>query len=315
MKRALVFLLLAVMFDRGIGAVLGWAQRHTLTGDRGGLTNYALTRDADILVLGSSRAQFHVMPSVLHDKLSASAYNAGLKGQDFLYSDMLFDLWKRRHPFPHVIVMTVDIESFIERETEIPAAQILAPYLDESERVRDVLYSASPFKRWEYVSRTYRFNGNLFSLLKHAFRNPPPYFDGFGTSPGALNPETDTGVLNALDQDETAMVMAHEPLSAKKLDYLRELSSEAAAHGARLVLLHTPLFRQDHAAHDFWVSRLRGVIGSMRAVSFADLCTRTHPKLFSDPALYRNLNHLNERGAIILTSLLADDIAGAQAAR
>jgi hypothetical protein len=307
-KRVIVFALLVVLLDRGLGSVLADIQRQTFTGDLGGLLNYALTREPQILVLGSSRAQFHIMPSVLTKELGLTAYNAGLKGQDFLYSAMLYDLWKRRHPPPKILVLTIDIESLIPRETEINTAHILAAYLDESPLVAEILYSGSPFKRFEYLSSTYRFNGAVLSLAKHAFNRPPSGYDGFTVGAGALDPARETGVLNALDQDQTAAEMAHVPFSPQKLGYLRTLAEETARNGTRFFLVHTPIFRQDEAAHRVWVHKLQATLASMPGVQFVDLCIITHPELFSRPELYRNLNHLNAAGAEILTALLAEEI-------
>jgi hypothetical protein len=308
MKRVLLFFFLVVLVDRGLGFVIGRIQSRTFTGDRGGVLNYSLTQEPQVLVLGSSRAQFHVMPSVLSQKLGLTAYNAGLKGQDFLYSVMVWDLWKRRHPAPKILVLTTDIESLIPRETEVATAQIVAPYLDESPLVREILYSGSPFKRIQYLSRSYRFNGNIISLAKHAFHRPPADYDGFVVTPGALDPATDTGVLNALDQDRTAAEMAQVPFSPQKLGYLRALAEETARQGTRFFLLHTPLFRQDEAAHKMWVDKLQATIATMPGVKFIDLCVTTHPEVFTRPELYRNLNHVNRAGAEILTGMLADEI-------
>src|SRR5262245_42234915 len=233
MKRVIVFALLVVLLDLGFGWVLGRIYRQSFTGDRFGLLNYALTQEPQILVLGSSRAQYHIMPSVLTKELGLTAYNAGLKGQDFLYSVMLYDLWKRRHPPPKVLVLTIDIESLIPRETEINTAHIVAPYLDESQLVREILYSGGPFKRFEHLSSTYRFNGAVLSLARHAFNRPPPGYDGFLVGAGSLDPARETGVLNALDQDRTAAEMARVPFSPQKLAYLRALSEETARNGTR----------------------------------------------------------------------------------
>lgn len=308
MKQIIVFVLLAVLLDRGLGSVLGSIQRQAFTGDRGGLLNYALTQEPQILVLGSSRAQFHIKPSVLTKKLGLTAYNAGDKGQDFLYSVMLYDLWKRRHPPPKILVLTIDIESLIPRETEVNTAQIVAPYLDESPLVREILYSGSPFKRFEYLSSTYRFNGAVLSLANHAFRRPPPGYDGFTVAAGLLDPASETGVLNALDQDRTAEEMAHVPFSPTKLRYLRALAEETTRNGTRFFLVHTPIFRQDEAAHRVWVNKLQAALAEMPGVQFVDLCITTHPELFTQSKLYRNLNHLNSAGAEILTALLAEEI-------
>ena len=78
-KRILLFLSLVVVLDLGIGGILGRLYRRTYTGERGGLTNYALTKNADILVLGSSRAQYHVMPSVLSQTLCPRIDQEGVK--------------------------------------------------------------------------------------------------------------------------------------------------------------------------------------------------------------------------------------------
>jgi len=297
-----------VLMDRGLGSVLARIQRQSFTGDHGGLLNYALTQEPQVLVLGSSRAQFHIMPSVLTKELGLTAYNAGLKGQDFLYSVMLYDLWKRRRPPPKILVLTIDIESLIPRETEINAAHIVAVYLDDSPLVREILYSGSPFKRFQYLSSTYRFNGAVLSLAKHAFNRPPPSYDGFPVGAGVLDPAKEIGVLNALDQDRTAAEMAHVPFSPQKLGYLRALAEETARNGTRFFLVHTPIFRQDEAAHRVWVGKLQATLAGMPGVQFVDLCITTHPELFTRPELYYNLNHLNAAGAEILTRLLAEEI-------
>ena len=46
----------------------------------------------------------------------------------------------------------------------------------------------------------------------------------------------------------------------------------------------------------------------MPGVQFVDICITTHPKLFTRPEMYRNLNHLNPAGAEIMTELLATEI-------
>src|SRR3954468_21880212 len=95
-----VFVLLTVALDQVIGAGLERAYRRTLTDERVGLINYALTQSPDVFVLGSSRAEEHVVPSILRSRLGASVFNAGIHGQDFLYAIMLLDLWTPSHRPP-----------------------------------------------------------------------------------------------------------------------------------------------------------------------------------------------------------------------
>jgi hypothetical protein len=315
MKRIVLFVLLAFCLDRGLALVLSAAEQRTFSGDRSGAANTALRNDAGILVLGSSRAEMHVNPKVLEEKLGLTAYNAGLRGQDVLYSVMLFDLWKQRHPAPRAIVLTVDVESLIERPTEVATAHFLAPHMDESAVVREVMYSGSAFRRIQYLSHAYRFNGQVFSMLKHARGQFDANDDGFKTEASRLDPAIVAGVLNALDQDATQMEYASRPFSEQKLRYLQELAAWSNAHGTRLFLLHTPLYRQDHAAHALWMTNLRKFVAGLAGVEIIDLCTASHPEIFADkPAIYMNLNHLNATGADLLTGMLADEI-GARLAK
>jgi hypothetical protein len=309
MKRVLAFVLLAVALDQGIGCVMAALFRRTLTGERGGLLNYALTQPADVLILGSSRAQYQVMPSVLREQLAMTAFNAGLKGHDFLYAVMLLDLWQRRHGTPRVVLLQIDIESLLDRSSELEAAQVFAPYLDESPLVREILYSADPFKRFEYLSQTYRYNGKAFSVARNLFASADTGFDGFVPAHGRLDPATDRVVGNALDQDGTAAEQARRPFSAMKEAYLRAMAAGLGGKGGRLVLFHTPLYGQDRDAHIVWSDRLRAVIADLPAVDFIDICETTHPQVFAGrPSLYNDVNHLNADGARIYTTMLAAEL-------
>jgi hypothetical protein len=306
MKRVAIFLFLALALDRGVDALLARLQRTTLTGERLGLLNYALTKEAGILVLGSSRAQFQIMPSVLRERLSLEAYNAGLKGHDFLYAMLLFDLWRTRHAPPKAIVLTMDIESMLERENENAGSQIFAPYLDESALVRETLYAAGPWKRLAYLSRAYRWNGKVLAIAKNVFAHADPRSDGFLPAIGRLDPASSEGVVNALDQDRTAIEFARQPYSERKIRYLKAFAEQTARAGTRVFLLHTPLYRQDPAAHQVWMDRLKELTSTMPNVEIVDLCRVTHPDLFSRAEIYRDFNHLGPAGAEVLTNLLAD---------
>jgi hypothetical protein len=308
MKRFVVFVLLAVALDWAIGSIFAQLHRRTFTGERGGLLNYALTKDAEVLVLGSSRAQYQVMPAVLRERLSLTAFNAGLKGHDFVYSVMLYDLWRRRHAPPRAILLQMDIESLLDRPSELEAAQIFSPYLDESPLVREILYSADRFKRVEYWSRAYRYNGKAFSIARNLFSRPDFQFDGFIAARGTLNPQADIMAANALDQDATAIEQASRPYSPNKLRYLRNLAEHAARDQTLLVLFHTPLYNQDPAAHRLWVTRLHAVVAGMPIV-FIDVCEATHPEVFANrPHIYSDTNHVNAEGAVLLSRILGDEL-------
>src|SRR5256885_17269248 len=119
---------LIVIMDIALGASLGWLYRKTHTGESGGLINDALSRHAQVLLLGSSRMRHHAMPAVLQRKLSLTVFNVGMDGQDFLYVVMLFDLWQWFNALSKAIVLNIDSDSFEKSEEELQRASVFFFY-------------------------------------------------------------------------------------------------------------------------------------------------------------------------------------------
>src|SRR3954470_3931158 len=135
MRRLIIIISVAaliVIIDITAGASFGWLYRKTRTGESGGAINDALTRHAQVLLLGSSRMRHHGMPAVLKRNLSLTAFNAGMDGQDFLYAVMLFDLWQRSNPPPKAIVLNIDADSFQKSDEELQRAGVFSFYYDNS---------------------------------------------------------------------------------------------------------------------------------------------------------------------------------------
>jgi hypothetical protein len=320
MLRVLAFLAFMVAIDLALGSALDRLFFLTMTGERGGITNYGLTRDTDVLVLGSSRAQFHIMPSVLAPKLGMRVFNAGLKGHDFLYGIMFLDLWTHRHHFPRVVVVVVDLETMGPRDNELAAAQILSPYIDESALVREVLYSADRYKRIEYLSNAYRYNGKPLSILKNVWLHPDPASDGFTPGMGQIDLQDswlglprhgmlDPGANGSGCSDELALATARRPFVEAKERYLLQLAREAREHGSRLFLVHTPIVGLSRKAHDVWFARMGTLLPATTGAELLDLCEFGRPADFSQkPELFKDFAHLNAAGAALFSALLADEL-------
>lgn len=312
-KGILSFVALVLALDVGVAAVLERLYARTFTGERGGLTNYALAQKVELLILGSSRAQLQVVTSELGSALHMSAFNAGLKGHDFYYSVMLYDLYRRRHPAPRVVVLTIDPESMGERHNELATAQLFGPYIGESDLVREVLYSADPYKPVEYLSRGYRYNGKVFSILKNVFITNIPKIDGFVSLSGHVELDDPWlglprhGVLDPPENgdrcsEELALEIARRPFAPAKLAYLRQLAARTRAEGTRLFLVHPPILGLSREAHDAWLGRLRAEVPADSGAEVIDVCEFSHPALFAGhPELFRDFAHLNEVGGQLFT--------------
>jgi hypothetical protein len=302
MRRLFIFIgvtALIVITDIALGASFGWLYRKTRTGESGGLINDALSRDAQVLLLGSSRMRHHGMPSVLNRKLSLTAYNAGMDGQDFLYAMMLFDLWQRSHAPPKVIVLNIDSDSFEKSDEELQRAGIFSFYYDDSPLVRQILNERSRFERLKFLSRAYRANGKVLAILKNLFTQPGHDFDGFEPLSGRLSPET-VGVRR-----ESIPTLAE--FWSLKVECFKRLADYCTQHGTRLVLVQSPRYRENQDAHDAWVKVVSQYLATYPEVEFVDLSSCAHPDVFRDKAeLFKDGSHLNARGAEIFSTMLAE---------
>jgi hypothetical protein len=290
---------LIVIMDRALGSGLSWLYRKTHTGESGGLINDALSRRAQVLLLGSSRMRHHAMPAVLNRKLSLTAYNAGMDGQDFLYAVMLFDLWQRSHAPPEAIVLNIDPDSFEKSDEELQRAGIFSFYYGDSPLVQKILNQRSRFERLKFVSRAYRANGKVLAIAKNLFAQPDADFDGFEPLSGQLSPQT------VKAQCET--IPTSNEFWSLKLECFRWLADYCGKHNTRLVLVQSPRYREDPRAHDAWVHILSQFLASYPDVEFVDLSTCAHPDVFRDkPELFKDGNHLNAHGAEIFSTMLAE---------
>jgi hypothetical protein len=302
MRRLYIFIgaaALIVIMDIALGASLAWLYRKTHTGESGGLINDALSRDAQVLLLGSSRMRHHGMPAVLNRKLSLTAFNAGMDGQDFLYAAILFDLWQRSNPPPKAIVLNIDPDSFQKSDEELQRAGVFSFYYDDSPLVRQILNQRSRFERLKFLSRAYRANGKVFAIGKNLFAHPAPDFDGFEALSGCLSPQT---VGAQCDSIPTLT-----EFWSLKVECFKHLADYCTKHGTRLVLVQSPRCGEDPRAHDAWVNVLSQFLASYPDVEFVDLSACAHPDVFRDKTeLFKDGSHLNADGAEIFSTMLAE---------
>jgi hypothetical protein len=304
MKRFVLFAILIVALDQTIGFVLKRLYLRTTSGEAGGLINCALRHDPDVLVLGSSRAKHHVSPAILRARLSASVFNAGINGQDFLYAIMLLDLWTRSHAPPKAILLHVDLQSLSRSENELDRTSVFSAYFGESERVRSILLTRGKYEWLKYLSSSYRFNGKVLPIIKNLASRPDEAFDGYIGLEGSLAPGS-APVTHSGNGSNWESV----PFWDLKLGYLDELARYCKANGTRLLLFHSPIFQEDPAALAAWSTRLSALHLSQEGIEFLDLAERTRELLAGRPYLFKDNFHLNSKGAEIFSTILADEIA------
>jgi hypothetical protein len=87
--------------------------------------------NADLLVMGSSRAEFHISPKILDSLLSLNSYNLGLSAWHFDMQYARFRMYLQHNKKPKYIIHNVDVYGFSKREEVADAPQFL-PYIQDT---------------------------------------------------------------------------------------------------------------------------------------------------------------------------------------
>ncbi|UVT19569.1 MAG: hypothetical protein H8K03_17525 [Nitrospira sp.] len=244
-----------------------------------------------------------MMPAILQERLSASVFNAGIDGHGFLYAIMLLDLWTHSHAPPKAILLHVDPTSLTYSEEELARTSVFSGHFGHSDRVRSILLMRGKYEWLKYLSSSYRFNGKVLPIIKNLTTRQDDTFDGFIGLEGSL----ESGAIPGADSRESLSEYS-ATFWDLKLDYLSELARYCKMNGTRLILFHSPRFQEDPTALAAWSQRLSALHLSYDGVEFLDLSERTHKLLAGRPGLFKDIAHLNAKGAEVFSTLLAEEV-------
>lgn len=245
----------------------------------------------DIIILGSSRASHHYVPSVLTDSLGMSCYNAGSEGMCVYYHYALLAAMIERGHCPKVViydVMNLDAKEHPGPTFTLEAAlDRLAPHYGEFACI-DSLFERRGWKeKLKLMSLSYRYNSKLVQAIKCNFI-PSPENNGYEAVKGQL---------------KESMLFHHEAyddcaLDSLKLEYMQKMLLLAKQHHVKLFFVLSPYFvdnpsRAYDAAKDIAMSNGVEIIDCYNESA---LMKRN---------LFRDFMHLNDEGAHVWSAFLA----------
>jgi len=299
----LVFLIVGVALDRGIARLLDAAYARVEAGI-GAIPNRALQQRAEVVVLGNSRARRHVDSDILSGALDASVYNAGCPGQSFPYMRGLLDLLLQEYT-PRLVLVHVDPQMIADLG-RFGRVSMLSPMMNRSEVVRDLIYEQGPWERIKYLADSYRYNDRVVEIaseLPEKDRSHAGYIPRKGKPSLERLNEVMWPRSFALVEDR----LGPEP-DPRRVELLREMIRSAREHGAEVVLLTSPRWRPPGVAEDPRRQHLMDSLVSIAAeegVPFVRVLL-DDPEEFWDPTRFADSQHLNERGATLYSTLVAE---------
>jgi hypothetical protein len=294
------FALLTVVIDRGLGRALRWLWERPGNADVDDLDAGARRRP-QIAISGSSRARNHYVADSLERDLGRRVHNFGRGGQfssvfqyavaEIVLAQGVPDLW------------VIEADARLYRGSDSDKLAELLPYANRNAAVREALATRSRLERLKFWSRTYPYNSLVLNLVRASlFPTRAVPRNGFNAIHGRMKPGDRADPIDA--------AQFFPPVEPVKMEYLRRLVDTLRARGVRVLAVRSPFYAGDAETRALLRregQELAAVFASMR-VPFIDASWEQYPE-FSSPAAFANRRHLNERGALRFSHILADSMS------
>lgn len=245
----------------------------------------------DIIILGSSRASHHYVPSIISDSLGMSCYNAGSEGMCIFYHYAMLASMIERGYCPKIViydVMDLDMKEHPGPTFTLDAAlDRLAPHYGEYKCI-DSLFEYKGWKeKLKLLSLSYRYNSKLVQAIKCNFI-PSPEDNGYEKVTGNLPANV---VFSSSEYEECE-------LDSLKMLYMQKMVHLAQDNNIKMVFVLSPYFK-DNPSKALDVAKS---IAKKNKVLLLDCYNE--PELMKRE-LFRDVMHLNDEGAHVWTAFFA----------
>ncbi len=290
--RVLLFIALLAAAD----FITGQFFRYLYRNQKGGVeypTLYAAEKvNADVLVMGASRAMQQINPQYIEDSLQYSAYNVGRDGMPFFYSYTLLQMILKRYT-PKMIILDSEYKMLMEVPNHYDRLSVFLPLYKDHPEIRDIVKLRSPFEPYKQISSVYPYNSMLFKLLKGNFSAAEKNIKGYYPLEESLNEPIKTW-------DYTKPYA----LDSIKVRMFRAFIDTCKNRNIRLVILCPPYYLKGNGTD--WSFAETKKIAAEKNVPFLDYSNDSF--YFNRPHLFDDTVHLNRKGSDIFSPLLASEL-------
>ena len=251
--------------------------------------------DADIVVMGNSRAFVQVDPTILDSILGFSAYNLAIDGSSINRQIRKYNIFRKYNRKPKLIIQNIDhitLNYVVGYEREQ-----FFPYFWNKD-MREEFVATEPFSVWEKYLPLYRYYRNLdrhdmYGLLTST---KPFMTKGYQGKDRAWD-GTEFRKIDVVKYRENDEALAMFD------DYLAKAKEE----GIKVLFVHTPLYIGVTEKLDY-PERMNAIYQKFADKYDIPILDYTYMDICYDTTYFYNAMHVNKLGAEIFSDTLANDI-------
>jgi len=283
------------ILDQIIGAYL----RHLYFNQKAGdffRTTYAIdSTQAPLLIIGSSRASHHFVPEVLDSILEITSYNSGRDDFELLHNLAVFRAATKRYQ-PRLLILELSPKEIYNNRESYDKLSSLLPYFQGHPEIRDIIKMRSPSESLKLLSAIYPFNSQLIKMLIGQWN----LNHDIGIRQAGYVPLYGNHVVGIANNQLPA---PHYEPDTNKLNALKEITANSKKMKIPLIVIYSPVFSNAGYQQEI------GMISSICAANGALFWNYSQDLRFDNkPKYFRDNSHLNNSGARLFSSIIADSI-------
>lgn len=252
--------------------------------------------DADVLIMGSSRAWVQFSPKIIDSLLHVNSYNLGIDGSHIDRQILRYDIYRAHNKKPKLILQNIDFISTLTTKYGYEREQFF-PYMFFDLKYREKVAKIEPFKWYELHVPFVRYYGYT-GLIKEAFakRNNDELYKGYH----GFERTWDGSNLLLMDslsfRSEPALVDAF-------IQYVEQGKKE----GIDFVFVYAP-FYVEAVKKVTNLNEMYAVFDTIANVCDVPILDYTFSYLSYDTTYFYNASHLNKNGSELFSIMLANDL-------
>ncbi len=167
--KSVIFITIVFILDFSIGGALNYLYFSQKSGNLY-RTTYSINKTkADILIVGSSRANHHYVSDIFEQRFHLTCYNTGSDGSYIFYHHAVLKAVLQRY-VPKIVVLDLSENEFDNTRKSYDRISTLLPYYNSHLEMRSIIENRSIFEKYKLLSKIYPFNSMLFSLTLGDFK-------------------------------------------------------------------------------------------------------------------------------------------------
>ena len=279
--RITVFFVAVAIIDIIFGKCCDYMYEHSKSGDSRKI-NYAIREcNAEVIIMGSSRANHHYNPQILSDSLGMTVYNLGIDGSGAILMDGFYRLITKRY-VPKLIIYELtpsfDLYQYTGDANNTRYLSQLKPYYKE-ECLKQIFDDVDAGERIKLNSGLYRYNTSCLNLIRSFVGHETKEDNGYVPLDGVMK------------DYRPFEVSTDYKIDTLKIKYLKQLIKDCKENGTQLIFAVSPRYG---ATTSIEYQSGFEIISHQRCEAIDFYCS---PEFISNKEFFKDAFHMNREGA------------------